>query len=117
MTTSDTRYRLIVAGRLSQTVTELIDSRFGSAASVSTSGPDSSVELTADQPALRALLTLLWDLGHEIVAILQPRTGSEASDASVSPSTSLDAYTGSGPGSHRVPTHPCPKERTPHDRV
>ena len=69
MTTSDTCYRLIVAGHLSQTVTQLIDSRFGSAASISRSGPDSAVALTADQPALRALLTLLWDLGHHLVAI------------------------------------------------
>jgi hypothetical protein len=69
MTTSDTCYRLVVAGRLSQTVTQLIDSRFGSAASIGPSGPDSAVDLTADQPALRALLTLLWDLGHELVGI------------------------------------------------
>jgi hypothetical protein len=69
MTTSDTCYRLIVAGHLSQTVTQLIDSRFGSAAAINSSGPDSAVDLTADQPALRALLTLLWDLGHDLVAI------------------------------------------------
>jgi hypothetical protein len=69
MTTSDTCYRLIVAGHLSQTVAQLIDSRFGSAASISSSGPDSAVDLTADQPALRALLILLWDLGHDLVAI------------------------------------------------
>jgi hypothetical protein len=62
-----------VTGGLSRTVTELIESRFGTAASVSTDGPNSSVELTADQPALRALLTLLWDLGHDVVAVLQPR--------------------------------------------
>jgi hypothetical protein len=69
MTTSDTCYRLVVAGRLSQTVTQLIDSRFGSAASIGRRGPDSAVDLTADQPALRALLTLLWDLGHDLVAV------------------------------------------------
>jgi hypothetical protein len=69
MTTSDTCYRLVVAGGLSQTVVQLIDSRFGSAASIGRSGPDSAVDITADQPALRALLTLLWDLGHDLVAI------------------------------------------------
>jgi len=69
MTTSDTCYRLVVAGRLSHTVTQLIDSRFGSTASIGRSGPDSVVDLTADQPALRALLTLLWDLGHDLVSI------------------------------------------------
>ena len=69
MTTSDTCYRLVVAGPLSQTVIQLIDSRFGSAASIGRIGPDSAVDLTADQPALRALLTLLWDLGQDLVAI------------------------------------------------
>lgn len=70
MATSDTCYRLTVTGRLSRTVTELIEARFGAAASVGTDGADSSVELTADQPALRALLTLLWDLGHDVVTVL-----------------------------------------------
>jgi len=82
MTTSDTCYRLVVAGRLSQTVTQLIDSRFGSAASIGRRGPDSAVDLTADQPALRALLTLIWDLGHDLVAICEcpgPTPGREQS--------------------------------------
>ncbi len=69
MSTSDTCFRLIVAGRLSGTAVQLIDSRFGPAASVAPTGPDSAVDLTGDQPALRALLTLLWDLGHELVAV------------------------------------------------
>jgi hypothetical protein len=69
MTTPDTCYRLVVAGRLSQTVVQLIDSQFGSAASVGRSGRDSTVHLTADQPALRALATLLWDLGHDLIVL------------------------------------------------
>ena len=64
-------YRLIVAGSLSQTAAHLIDTRFGSAASIRPNGRDSEVLLTSDQPALRALLTLLWDLGHELVAVLE----------------------------------------------
>ena len=71
MTSSDTCYRLILAGRLSQTATQLIDARFGAAAAISTNGPDSTVDLAADQPALRALLTLLWDFGHDVVALRQ----------------------------------------------
>lgn len=71
MSSSDTSYHLIVAGRLSQTVTQLIDSRFGAAASISSNGTDSTVDLAADQPALRALLTLLWDFGHDVVALRQ----------------------------------------------
>jgi len=69
--TADNCYRLIVAGPLSQTAAQIIDTRFGSAASISRSGRDSEVRLTSDQPALRALLTLLWDLGHDLVAIRQ----------------------------------------------
>jgi hypothetical protein len=69
MTSSDTRYRLTVAGPLSRTATQLIDARFGPAASIGSTGTDSTVELVADQSALRALLTLLWDLGHELNAV------------------------------------------------
>lgn len=67
--TPDNCYRLIVAGPLSQTAAQIIDARFGPAASIGLHGSDSEVHLTADQPALRALLTLLWDLGHDLVAI------------------------------------------------
>jgi hypothetical protein len=63
-----TCYRLIVAGPLSQTAAQLIDTRFGSSAVISPSDRDSEVLLTSDQPALRALLTLLWDLGHDLLA-------------------------------------------------
>ncbi|HEX8508899.1 MAG TPA: hypothetical protein VF635_05315 [Propionibacteriaceae bacterium] len=71
MTTSDTCYSLIVAGRLSRTVTQVIDARFGAAAAITVNGTDSRVDLAADQAALRALLTLLWDFGHDLVAIGQ----------------------------------------------
>ena len=64
-------YLVTVAGSLSQAAIQLIDARFGPAAVIQDSGTDTAVELTADQPALRALLTMLWDLGHEL-AILQP---------------------------------------------
>ena len=64
-------YRLIVAGSLSEAAAQLIETRFGSAASISPSGRDSEVLLASDQPALRALLTLLWDLGHDLLAVLE----------------------------------------------
>jgi hypothetical protein len=72
VSTSDACYRLVVAGPLSGTAVQLIHSRFGSAASVGHAGPDSAVDLTGDQPALRALLTLLWDLGHDLKRVVEP---------------------------------------------
>lgn len=69
MTPSGTCYRLVVFGRLSRLLVDTIDARFGSAASISPSGSDTAVLLTADQSSLRALLTLLWDVGHELVAV------------------------------------------------
>jgi hypothetical protein len=69
MTRSGTCYRLVVAGRPSRLLVDTIDARFGSAALIRPSGDDTAVLLTADQPALRALLMLLWDVGHELVAV------------------------------------------------
>ena len=69
MTRSGTCYRLVVAGRLSHLLVDTIDARFGAAASIRPSGGDTAVLLTADQSALRALLTLLWDVGHELVTV------------------------------------------------
>ena len=71
MTTSSERFRLIVAGPIAQAAAELIEARFGLAAAVHRLGNDTAVDLTADQPSLRALVTLLWDLGHELLAILK----------------------------------------------
>jgi hypothetical protein len=59
----------VVAGPPSRLLVDTIDARFGSAASVSPSGSDTTVLLTADQSSLRALLTLLWDVGHELVTV------------------------------------------------
>ena len=69
MTRSGTCYRLVVAGRLSHLLVDTIDARFGATASIRASGGDTAVLLTADQAALRALLTLLWDVGHDLVAV------------------------------------------------
>jgi hypothetical protein len=69
MTHPDSCYRLVVAGPPSRLLVDTIDARFGSAASVGPSGRDTAVLLTADQSSLRALLTLLWDVGHELVTV------------------------------------------------
>ncbi|HEX8508565.1 MAG TPA: hypothetical protein VF635_03585 [Propionibacteriaceae bacterium] len=103
MTTSDPCYRLIVAGPLSQTVAQLIDARFGLAVSVNPNGADTAVDFTADQPALRALLTLLWDFGHDLIAILEcPHLPKPSGDL---PTRSPEVWVS------LTPTHP--KERTP----
>ena len=77
MTRSGTCYRIVVAGRLSRPLVDTIDARFGSAASIRPSGKDTAVLLTADQPSLRALVTLLWDLGHELMAVSAWTGGSD----------------------------------------
>jgi hypothetical protein len=80
MTRSGTCYRLVVAGRLSHLLIDTIDARFGPAASISPSGPDTAVSSTADQSSLRALLTLLWDVGHELVVVSACTGGAERNE-------------------------------------
>jgi hypothetical protein len=83
MTRSGTCYRLVVAGRLSRLLVDTIDARFGAAALIRPSGSDTAVLLTADQSSLRALLTLLWDVGHELVAVTAGESGSERDETRV----------------------------------
>ena len=71
MASSSDRYRLIVSGPIARAAADVIEARFGVAAAIHALGDDTAVDLTADQPSLRALVTLLWDLGHELVAILR----------------------------------------------
>jgi hypothetical protein len=60
------RYHLAVAGRVPTGVVDLIRARFGDVAI--RAGPDRTVldGAIADQAAVRALVTLLWDTGSEI---------------------------------------------------
>jgi hypothetical protein len=60
------RYQLLVTGRLPETVKELVGDRFGPTAVVVTDARCTVVDIDADQAALRALLTLLWDVGQEV---------------------------------------------------
>ena len=61
-----TRYRLSVTGPVSRRLVETITHRFGNV-SVGRNGEDTVLDaVLVDQPSLRALLTLLWDAGHDV---------------------------------------------------
>ena len=58
-----------VRGPLARAVLETVNARFDSVSTVQSTG-DSMVTVDGiDQAALRALLTLLWDTGHEILRL------------------------------------------------
>jgi hypothetical protein len=63
-----TRCELALRGPVSHTLLEVIRTRFDQ---VSTPDADSSVLIIEDfdQASVRALLTLLWDAGHEMVSL------------------------------------------------
>jgi hypothetical protein len=50
-------------------VTELITDRFGSAAVIRSEESRTVVDIDGDQAALRALLSLLWDVGHDVASV------------------------------------------------
>ncbi len=61
-----TRYRLSVTGPVPRRLVQTIVNRFGDI-SVGRDGEDTILDADlADQPSLRALLTLLWDAGHDV---------------------------------------------------
>ncbi len=60
------RYHLFLAGPLPATVAEVIRVRFGEVAIRSSADRRALDGLLADQAAVRALLTLVWDVGGEI---------------------------------------------------
>ena len=76
-----TRYRLSVTGPVSRRLLETIAHRFGAVA-VGRNGDDTVLDaVLADQASLRALLTLLWDAGHDV------RDVSLTTDADIPPAT------------------------------
>ena len=63
--------RVTVAGPLSLAAGQALRSQFGRALSVSRGDQTTVLDLDGlDQPAIRGLLTLLWDLGHDVVAVI-----------------------------------------------
>ncbi|KUN55587.1 hypothetical protein AQJ46_49170 [Streptomyces canus] len=62
-----TRYELTLRGPISHTLLDVIRTRFDH---VSTPGADGTVLVVenVDQASVRALLTLLWDTGHDVLA-------------------------------------------------
>jgi cytochrome c-type biogenesis protein CcmH/NrfF len=63
-------YQLTVAGRLPSSVTTTIVARFGDGVRIRPIDGRTTLTLGAiDQPALRALLILLWDFGHVVLSV------------------------------------------------
>ncbi|GLY99043.1 hypothetical protein [Actinoplanes sp. NBRC 103695] len=70
-------YELSVRGRLADSLLDLIRNRFGEA----TAFPDGLVTTLnvggLDPASERALLTLLWDTGHDVIAMRSTRAAKE----------------------------------------
>ncbi|MEV6492925.1 hypothetical protein AB0M20_30530 [Actinoplanes sp. NPDC051633] len=63
--------RITVAGPLGVAATRAVRAQYGHVV-LSTREPGRHTVLTLDsldQPALRSLLTLLWDFGHDVIAV------------------------------------------------
>jgi hypothetical protein len=68
------RCELRIRGRLADPLLDLIRSRFGVATTRSGPGPTTTVTVDGLDPASeRALLTLLWDTGHDVIAMRSTR--------------------------------------------
>ena len=65
-----TRTEIVVRGQLADSIVSVIGSRFGALAiSPDPSGLSARIVGDLDQAAERALLTLLWDTGHEVLSL------------------------------------------------
>lgn len=67
------RYELTLRGPISRTMLDVVRTRFDH---VSTPGADGTVLVVdnVDQASVRALLTLLWDTGHHVLAFEEKPT-------------------------------------------
>jgi hypothetical protein len=74
------RYRILVTGRVPDTLADVISDRFGPVDLSSAGTRRTVVDLVADQAALRALLVLLWDVGHEVQLIQRRADSDDPSD-------------------------------------
>ena len=82
MTTSTERYRLLVSGRVPLAVLRVMDDRFGAAAQVTPGARSTVIELRGDQARLRALLSLLWDVGQQVTSVCRREdAGADPRDA------------------------------------
>ena len=77
---ASSRYRLLVTGGLPRTVTDLITDRFGAAALIRDEESRTVVDIDGDQASLRALLTLLWDVGHDVASVCRSGPGPGATE-------------------------------------
>jgi hypothetical protein len=61
--------RIVLAGPLSAPARDAIDDRF-TGTTITSHASTTVVELACvDQPGVRAVLTLLWDLGHDVLSL------------------------------------------------
>ena len=68
------RCELRVSGQLADTLLELISSRFGEVSTQPGAGPSTTVIVGGLDPASeRALLTLFWDTGHDVISMRSTR--------------------------------------------
>jgi hypothetical protein len=68
------RCELSVGGQLADSLLELIGSRFGEVTTRPGAGPSTTVIVDGlDRASERALLILLWDTGHDVVAMRSTR--------------------------------------------
>ena len=63
-----TRFELRLGGSLAHTVLDVIQARFERVGAPAADGTVLIIE-NVDQAAVRALLTLLWDTGHEVLSL------------------------------------------------
>jgi hypothetical protein len=63
------RYLVRVAGPVSRVVTDTVAERFGPVEVRSDQAGSVLAVRVRDQPALRSLLTVLFDVGHDVVSV------------------------------------------------
>jgi hypothetical protein len=62
-------YRLVLSGLLPQTTVKLLHARFGIVDLVAGRASTTVIGIVDDQPALRALLSLIWDTGGTVLSL------------------------------------------------
>ncbi|MET0416093.1 MAG: hypothetical protein ABW022_08740 [Actinoplanes sp.] len=73
------RFELSVTGQLADSLIELISSRFGEVTTRPAPGGTTVTVGGLDPSSERALLTLLWDTGHDVVSTHATRSGDPSS--------------------------------------